>query len=341
MAAPGVAINDYLERTFGRFVGDRATGEPPLTPWTPMPQPGLDQLQSHLSDYYEIEVRSLAPLDCGVVRVDRRDKVRWIARVFPPARSAAATEADIGVLRWLAAHDMPAERLAHDEPLTWVDGHAVVVTEFAPGKPISQTRATSEWMGETLGRLHALPLHGAPEREGGGWHHLSLNGGGRTQDIALLHDLLTDVAARAPKSAEAIAELRSALDSLDLGTDLPEAMVHVDFGGPNVLRDKDRYTVIDWTGAGRAPRIAALASVVAPQGDTALDVIVGAYRSHITPTAEELERIEAMMLTHQLVLAAWGALFDATRAADTVARLDDARGSAAKKAARLRRAFES
>lgn len=180
VAASGSAINDYIERTFGRFVGDRASDEPPLTPWTSMPQSALDRLQSHLSDYYEMEVRSVAPLDCGVVRVDRRDKVRWIARVFPPARSAAATEADIDVLRWLAAHDMPAERLAHDEPLTWLDGHAVVVTEFAPGKPISQTRATSEWMGETLGRLHALPLHDAPDREGGGWHHLSLNGGGRT-----------------------------------------------------------------------------------------------------------------------------------------------------------------
>lgn len=118
-------------------------------------------------------------------------------------------------------------------------------------------------------------------------------------------------------------------------------MVHVDFGGPNVLRDKERYTVIDWTGAGKAPRIAALASVVAPQGDTALDVIVGAYRTHITPTPEELERVEAMMLTHQLVLAAWGAVFDASRAAVTAAQLDAARGSAAKKAARLRKAFEA
>ena len=304
-----------------------------------MPTSGLERLQSHLSGHYDVEVRSVTPLDCGVVRVDKRDKVHWIARVFPPSRAPSATEDDVAVLRWLAVHDLPAERLAHDDPLSWVDGHAVVVTEFAPGKPISQTRATSEWTGDTLGRLHRLPLADAPQREGGGWHHLSLDGGRRAADIALLHQLLADAASRAPKTAAAITDLRTALDELDLGEGLPEAMVHVDFGGPNVLRDRDRYTVIDWTGAGRAPRMASLASVVATQGDTAVDVIVAAYRTHITPTAEELARVEGMMLTHQLVLAAWVAIFDASRAAVTVAQLDAARTVAAKKAARLRKAF--
>lgn len=202
-------------------------------------------------------------------------------------------------------------------------------------------RATSEWTGEVLGQLHGLPLDDAPNREGGGWHHLSLNGGGRTQDIALLHELLADTAGGNPEHAASIKELRAALDTLDLGAGLPEAMVHVDFGGPNVLRDKERYTVIDWTGAGSAPRIASLASVLATQGDTAIDAIAGAYRSHIAPTDEELERIEAMMLTHQLVLAAWGTIFDAARAAPTVARLPTARASVAKKAARVRKAFRT
>lgn len=306
-----------------------------------MPSPVLDRMKVHLSEYYGVEVRSVTALDCGVLRVDRRDKVRWIARVFPPARSASATEGDVAVLRWLAVHDMPAERLAHEDALTWVDGHAVVVTEFAPGKPISSTRATSEWVGETLGRLHSLPRADAPQREGGGWHHLSLDGGGRAHDIGLLHELLADAAAREPKSAEAIAELRSALDALDLGAGLPEAMVHVDFGGPNLLRDKDRYTVIDWTGAGWAPRMASLASVVATQGDTAIEVIADAYRNHVIPTAEELARVDGMMLTHRLVLAAWAAIFDTSRAALTVAQLDAARTAAAKKANRLRKSFKT
>jgi Ser/Thr protein kinase RdoA (MazF antagonist) len=287
-----------------------------------------------------VDVRSVTPLDCGIARVDRRDKVRWIARVFPPARTVASAEDDVALLRWLAAAGMPAERLAHEDPLTTIDGHAVVVTEFAPGRPISATRATGEWTGEVLGRLHTLALDDAPARVGGGWHHLSLNGGGRAQDLEVLHALLADTAAVSPASAASIAELRAALDSLDLGEGLPEAMVHVDFGGPNVLRDKERYTVIDWTGSGRASRIASLASVVGSQGDTGIDVIARAYRSQVTPTTEELDRVEAMMLTHQLVLAAWGVLFDASRAAPTVARLPEARVSAAKKAARLRKSFE-
>jgi Ser/Thr protein kinase RdoA (MazF antagonist) len=320
-------------------VEDRKVDDPPLSPWTPMPEPGLERLRVHLSDYYGVDVRSVTPLDCGVLRIDRRDKVRWIARVFPPARSFDATEDDVAVLRWLEARQMPSERLAHDDPLTLIDGHAVVVTDFAPGKPISATRATGEWTGEVLGRLHALPLNDAPTRKGGGWHHLSLNGGGRARDVELLHELLADAAAVSPTWAAPIGDLRAALDTLDLGDGLPEAMVHVDFGGPNVLRDKERYTVIDWTGSGRAPRIASLASVVSSQGDTGIDVIAGAYRSHVTPTVEELDRVETMMLTHQLVLVAWGVLFDASRAAPTVARLPAAQASAAKKAARLRKAF--
>ena len=339
--ASGTTTFEYVERTFGRFAADRSPDDPAVSPWTPMPRRGTQRLQAHLSEHYGVEVRSVTPLDCGVVRVDRQDKLRWIARIFPPARSAEATEGDVAVLRWLAAHDVPAERLAHDDPLTWLDGHAVLVTEFAPGKPISATRATSAWTGETLGRLHALPLDDAPNRAGGGWHHLSLDGGGRTDDVALLHELLADTATRSPDRAASIDELRAALDDLDLGTGLPEAMVHVDFGGPNVLRDKDRYTVIDWTGAGRAPRIASLASVLGAQGGTAVDVIVDAYRAHIAPTDEELDRIEAMMLTHQLVLAAWGALFDASRAAETVAQLPAGRAWAAKKAVQVRQAFDA
>lgn len=339
MAAPGSVIRDYVDRTFGRFIRDRDLADPPLTPWTPMPRTGLERLRAHLSGHYGVDVRSATPLDCGIVRVDLVDKRRWIARVLPPARTIASAEDDVAVLRWLAAADLPSERLAHDDPLTSVDGHAVVVTEFAPGKPISATRATGEWTGDVLGRLHARPLADAPARKGGGWHHLSLDGGGRARDLELLHALLSDAAAVSPASAAAIGELRTALDGLDLGGGLPEAMVHVDFGGPNVLRDKDRYTVIDWTGSGRAPRIASLASVVAPQGDTGIDVIARAYRTHITPTSEELERVEGMMLTHQLVLVAWGVLFDASRAAPIAARLPDARAAAAKKAARLRKAF--
>lgn len=339
MGAPGTVIRDYVERTFGRFVGDRDPADPPLTPWSLMPPTGLERLRAHLSGFYGVDVRKATPLDCGIVRVDLADKRRWIARVFPPARTMGSAEDDVAVLRWLAAADLPSERLAHDDPLTSVDGHAVVVTEFAPGKPISATRATGEWTGDVLGRLHALPLTDAPARRGGGWHHLSLDGGGRARDLELLHELLVDAAAVSPASAGAIGELRAALDGLDLGEGLPEAMVHVDFGGPNVLRDKDRYTIIDWTGSGRASRIASLASVVASQGDTGIDVIVRAYRAHITPTSEELDRVEAMLLTHQLVLAAWGVLFDASRAARIVARLPEAHAPAAKKADRLRKAF--
>ena len=336
MAAPGTAIQEYVASAFGRFAGDREPGDPPISPWTPMPAAGLERLRTHLAEHYDREVRSLTPLDCGVVRVDGRGAPRWIARVFPPARSAAATVGDVDVLRWLAGAGFPAERLAHDDPLTTVDGHAVLVTELAPGKPISSTRVTAEWQGDALGWLHATPLEGAPERAGGGWHHLSLDGGGRRRDRELLHELLADRAASAKEAASSIGDLREALDRLDLGEGLPEAMVHVDFGGPNILREKTTYTVIDWTGTGRASRAASLASIVSTQGNTAIDALAAAYRARVSLTSDELDRIERMIPTHQLVLAAWGVLFDPSRAAAIVAHLPAVERAAAAKASRVR-----
>jgi len=276
-----------------------------------------------------------------VCRVDRADGTKWIARVFPPARSLATTKDDAKALAFLAAHDFPSERLADATPVTVVDDHAVLVTEFAEGKAPSNSRDLCRWIGDHLGRLHTLPTKGAPTRAGGGWHHLSLNAGGRAADVATLLPLLDELAASSKgEQRKGVQVIRDALTGLDLCKGLPQAFVHVDFGGPNLLKAKDgTITVIDWTGSGKGARIEALASVLTPMQQTGLEEIVGAYRQHVSPTDKELAALPGTMLTHQLVLAAWGTLFRPDTITGLAAQLPAAPAAIAVKADQIVKLF--
>lgn len=341
MAGPGSIIQDYVDRTFGRFDHLRGEANPPLTPWTPTPAAGISRLAQHLTDQYECEVKKVKALDSGVYRVDRADGASWVARVFPPARSQEAATDDAAVLAVLEHHDFPAERLAHDEPVSAVDDHAVVVTGFVKGKSPGATGGMGSWLGDALGRLHTLPLGELPQRAGGGWHSLSLEGGGRAADLAMLFDLLADLRqVVSVEDRDHVDALRSALSALDLCDGLPQALVHVDFGGPNVLKSPDgSFTVIDWTGAGRGPRIESVAASIGALPPTAMRAAAKAYRQHVELTAEEMERLEGTLLTHKLVLACWGVCVMPAQLPAVAAQLPQAGPAMAKRAAEVRKAF--
>ncbi len=256
---------------------------------------------------YGVAVKKLTPLDCGVLRVDRADGSSWVARVFPPARLPASVEHDAVILRLLEKLDFPSERLAADEPISTVEDHCVLVTHFIKGKPPAGTAVAGAWQGDALGRLHAIPLTDLPPNVGGGWHGLSLNGGGRAADFALLSELLADRKRTLSKSeGKDIDALLAALAAIDRCEGLPMVLVHVDFGGPNVLKGADgSFTVVDWTGAGRGPRLESVAATLGPLPPAAQKAAIAAYRKHIELTDEELDRLEGTLLTHQLVLACW------------------------------------
>ncbi len=192
-----------------------------------------------------------------------------------------------------------------------------------------------------MGRLHALPTKGAPARDGGGWHHLSLNAGGRTADVAALLPLLDELATTVKgEQRDGVKAIRDALVGLDLCKGLPQALVHVDFAGPNLLKASDgMITVIDWTGSGRGSRIEALASLLAPWQKTGLEEGVAAYRKHVTPTDKELAALPGTLLTHQLVLAAWGALFRPENIVPVAKRLPDAHKAFAAQAKQITKLF--
>lgn len=341
VAAPGSIIQEYVDRSFGRFTSFRAEGEPALTPWTSPPAAGLALVRDHLADRYGIAVKKLTALDCGVYRIDRADGSKWVARVFPPARLGSTVERDATVLALLESLDFPAERLADEEPVSEVEEHAVLVTEFVDGKPPGGTAVVGRWHGDALGRLHSIPLDVVPPGVGGGWHSLSLNGGGRAADIAILSELLEDLKRVLPAGErKSVDALLAALAAVDLCEGLPPALVHVDFGGPNVLKSADgSFTVIDWIGAGVGPRIESVAATLGPLPPAAQKAAITAYREHVELTAEELDRLEGTLLTHQLVLACWSATMVPAQLPGIATQLPKAGSAMRTLATRMRKSF--
>jgi aminoglycoside phosphotransferase len=132
---------------------------------------GVPKLAAHLGEAYGTEVTEVAQLDLGVYRVDRADGPSWVARLFPDVRPRALVDGDAEILRWLAEVDYPAERLSA------LQGQPLLVTEYVPPVPRYERRTAIaaagglRVLGWLLGRLHSL--QGAPDRDGGAWHHLA------------------------------------------------------------------------------------------------------------------------------------------------------------------------
>jgi Ser/Thr protein kinase RdoA (MazF antagonist) len=262
---------------------------------SPLPQV---RLQSHLVSHYGIGVTQTTRLDAGVFLVRRSDGPSWVARRFPAARSKEAVRGDADLLRFLAAQDFPAERLAAPDPLSVLDGQSVLVTEYVEPVPREERRAAIKncgglrHLGAMLGRLHTLgDVAGAPSHEGGAWHHLA--DGGPAEEIAVSIRLLDATAEGLPAEDRALcATLRGELDSLDSGDDLPRALVHPDFVLANVVASPDPgLVVVAWGGAGRPPRAWSLAFLLFAEGAKNLarvDLVVAGYRDHIDLEPEEL-----------------------------------------------------
>src|SRR5207248_210936 len=103
------------------------------------------------------EITQLSPHGAGVFRVDRADGPSWVARLFHDGGRPLESElGDIEILRHLEAQGFPAERVAHEEPLSRLADHDVLVTVHAPGEAGAGAEQ-AEALAEMLGRLHRLP----------------------------------------------------------------------------------------------------------------------------------------------------------------------------------------
>jgi Ser/Thr protein kinase RdoA (MazF antagonist) len=313
-----------------------------------MPSQPAQRLRSHLEATYAIQAETMTDLDVGVWRVGRADGPDWVARWFPARRPAEAVAGDVEILRYLTAHDFPAERCAVAEPVSALNGRAVLVTTWAEPVPRRERREAIRAagglgrLGALLGRLHALPPGpGALARPGGAWHHLA--DGDPAAEVAAASRMLADAAHMISDDQRTAYEtLCAEVSALDAGDGLPEALTHPDFVLANVIATQDGMVLVDWAGAGRGPRLWSLAFLLYAEGakdQRRADVVLAGYRRHVTLTGEELDRLAGIIRARPLVLAVWAVCTGRTTPAQALADAAETKALAAALASRARKAL--
>lgn len=283
-------------------------------------KPAAARLLAHLRDRYSIAPVTATRLSVHktyVFRIDRRDGEPWVARAFPPARPRSRVEGDAAILRFLEREGYPAERLPVDDAVSDFEGNSVLVTRFVQGGQLPDSTEKFAMMGDLLGRLHALPDDESVRRPGGASGEDPSHEGTPGQDLLAALAFLDAVDTKvAPAERELFERLRDKVRSADDCHGLPEGLLH-----GNLLHAPDHAILseqgpvgINWKASGRGPRLADLAYLIWGTGSwnprrpnrERIDAAVGAYRRHIEPTDDELDRLEAVMYVRTLYLTCFG-----------------------------------
>jgi Ser/Thr protein kinase RdoA (MazF antagonist) len=296
---------------------------------------------AHLHDRYGVDATEVEELDSGVHRVARADGPAWVARVFPAERPPADVESEAALLQALEGGGFPAERCADPEPVSRWGERTVLVTEFVEAAAPLRPGRSAALLGALLGALHDHP--GRAQRPGGAWHHLSFTGGPR-EEIAAAGELLDDAVGEVPARRLATFDrLRDAVEQADDCSDLPHALVHPDFVLANAIPTPDeRLVIVDWTGAGRGPRLWSLGFLLWAAGarhPRLIDLVVSRYRRRISLEAEELARLEGAIAGRPLMLDCWSFCHRRLALDQAAERLDSNRQLAQTIAVHARTAF--
>ena len=283
-------------------------------------EPVAERLLAHLRDRYGIDPVAATKLSAHktyVFRIERNDGNPWVARAFPPPGRVPVSRATPRSCDSWSEHDFPAERLAVNDAVSDFDGSAVLVTRFVEGARLPGGAAKFAMMGELLGRLHALPYEDSASRPGGASGEDPSREGTPRQDLLAALSFLDAVNTKvAAAERERFERLRDQVRSADDGHGLPEGLLH-----GNLLHAPDHAVLseqgpvaINWKASGRGPRLADFAYLVWGTGSwnprrpdqERIDAAVNAYRRHVEPTGDELDRLEAVMYIRTLYLACFG-----------------------------------
>jgi len=286
---------------------------------------GVGTLSAHLEQTYGITVAKMSQLDVGVFRIDQDERnTPLVARLFSAARRSEAAEADLAALRYLAEVGFPAERPFGDHSLSNHEGQAVLVTRFVNQVPRAKRPPHPiVTLGAMVGRLHCLAVPSGADRPSGALHHFVE--GTMADELRAAAGWLDSIKGRmTTDTAGEFESLRAAIAAADGGDGLPEGFVHPDPVPKNAIFTVDGPVLVDWTSAGRGPRLASLTLVLA-SGWAAAPFLKG-YTKVVDLTNEERERLPGLLLSRQLI----GLAFRVCRQPETMA-------AAAKKLAVLQR----
>ena len=172
-------------------------------------------------------------------------------------------------------------------------------------------------MGDLLGRLHALPYDETAARPGGASGEDPSREGTPRQDLLAALSFLDAVDTKVPAAGrERFEQLRDQVRSADDGHGLPEGLLHGNLlhAPDHAVLGEQGLVAINWKASGRGPRLADFAYLIWGTGSWHprrpnqewIDAAVNAYRRHIEPTDDELDRLEAVMYIRTLYLACFG-----------------------------------
>jgi len=275
----------------------------------------LELLRRYLERRYGIQIVAMDRLDRRIYRASLKVGPSWVVRAFSARREAERVQGDADLLNFLESQGFPAERCARPDAVTNPRGRGVLVTKFVEGKKPECSPGTLRSLGELLGRLNTLPADsGAPAREAGALHVYTPNEGLPRRDLASAGAWLDGAQERVPSQNRGPLEsLRAQLSRADDCGDLPRALIHPDPVMKNVIESEGQMILVDWTGAGRGPRVLPLALLIwscALLGDgrwspERVDPIVEGYSSKIRLERDEVQRLGSAMKVRPLVFACW------------------------------------
>lgn len=275
-------------------------------------------LTAHLEKHYGIAIASILPIDDdpatrprdswpghypSTLVVKHTDGQQWIARIFSSsADRVSRVEGDAAMLRFLATQDFPAERLAHDAPVTVLDGKGIIVTRFIDGgRPEASPTVWSE-MADLLGQLHSLPqTDGALARDGGAEEHGNgLHVGRPKEDLAAAMSFLASVEDKVTTSTrEKFEWLQDQVENADDAEGLPEALTHSNYHAWAAVGTPGNISIVGWAGSGRGPRLPALAwllrTAAERHGAENIPAVMRGYAQRVQLTDQERSRLPSIL----------------------------------------------
>ena len=275
-------------------------------------------LKAHLEEHYGIGIDSILPIDDdpatrprdswpghypSTLVVKHTDGQQWIARIFSSsAGQVSRVEVDAEVLHFLADHHFPAERIAHDVPVTVLDGKGIIVTQFIDGgRPSAASPAVWSEMADLLGRLHSLPqAGGAVARDGGAEEHGDgLHVGRPKEDLAAASFLVSIEDQVGTAAREKFEWLRDQVENADDAEGLPQALTHSNYHPWAAVGTPGNISIVGWAGSGRGPRLPALAwllrTAAERNGAENVAAVMHGYCQQVQLTDQELDRLPSIL----------------------------------------------